>query len=115
MLAVLQEDVGGAEGGGAGAELGQVALTQQLAAQPARRSQLGGAGAGSEAGPRACVCVCGRGQSHLAVLAAGAVGGALGAGKQPAGGGVAAGVLALLANQSAATTTLSIYILTLLL
>lgn len=39
-LAVLQEDVGGAVGGGACTKLGQVAVTQWLAAHGARRPQL---------------------------------------------------------------------------
>lgn len=46
--------------------------------------------------------VCGRSQPDLAVMAAGAFGRALSAGKQPTGGGVAAAVLALLTNQSTA-------------
>lgn len=47
--------------------------------------------------------MCGQGQPHLAVLAAGAVRRALGAGAELAGRGVAAGVLALLANQNVET------------
>lgn len=47
--------------------------------------------------------MCGRSQPDLAVMAAGAFGRALSAGKQLTGGGIAAAVLALLTNQSTAT------------
>lgn len=61
-LSVLQEDIGGAVGGGACAVLGQVALSERLAAHGARRAQL-------------------------TVLAADTVGGALSSRNQLTGGG----------------------------
>ena len=54
-FSVLQEDVGRAVRGGAGAELREVALSERLATHGARRTQLRGEELNLI---RLCVCVC---------------------------------------------------------
>ena len=78
-LPVLQEDIGGTVGGGARAELGQVAFSERLSTHRARHPQLEREGEDTQnqtltTTERGTMSAAAAFQSHFAVMATDAVG-----------------------------------------